>query len=195
MPGKKIAKTNSYIDDRALESRSEDRFRLAALADELAILVQTQKMPLNVAVYGPWGSGKSSLAKLLEEVLYKESKSIKFVRIDAWKYSKDSFRRQFIMESARQLKLDVEHFRQKLYQRTTRSKLRIPKEEVFNLIKIFLIFLAVIFGLVILVGIVITLSTGSRDKVFPLLTELLKNSTPKCYFIGKRICCTFHICG
>lgn len=188
----------AYIDDRALDTRSEDRFHLGALADQLATLVSTQRMPLSVAVFGPWGSGKSSLAKLLEEALAKESKSIQFVRIDAWKYSKDSFRRQFIMESARLLNLDAEEFRKELYEKSTHSELRVPWQALGRLAEVLAFLLGIIFGLVLLAGLLVAWVTTSSDETaqfWPALYEFMKGSAPAAILSASVLTALFAFLG
>lgn len=170
-----------YIDDRALEARSDDRLHLGAVADELATLVCAQRTPLNVAVFGPWGSGKSSLAKLLQEALAKGTEATKFVPMDAWKYTEDSFRRQFIMESAKQLDLDPEKYRKKLYEKSMHSELKFPGEALKLLAKVLAVFLAIILGISLLGGVLIGLATMAlhgNSQFFPALYEFLKDSAP-----------------
>jgi len=51
--------------------------------------------PFIIGLFGPWGSGKSSVLKLLEGEA-KDSDKVVTVQIDAWKKSKDSFLRDFL---------------------------------------------------------------------------------------------------
>ena len=57
--------------DRPIVSPSEDRFGFLPYADAFALLINDRatSTPLTVAISGPWGSGKTSLAKLLESRL------------------------------------------------------------------------------------------------------------------------------
>lgn len=50
---------------------------------------------MSIGLFGEWGSGKSSVITSLKDK-YKDSKDVKFVYYDAWKHSKDSFRRSFL---------------------------------------------------------------------------------------------------
>jgi hypothetical protein len=57
---------DDLIDDRALSDDGEDAFRLRDVVDEVAELCESVAVPATLAVYGSWGSGKSSLANLLK---------------------------------------------------------------------------------------------------------------------------------
>jgi KAP family P-loop domain len=60
--------------DRPIAEASEDRFGFVQYADAFALLINDRdtSTPLTVAISGPWGSGKTSLAKLLESRLQVE---------------------------------------------------------------------------------------------------------------------------
>lgn len=58
--------------------------------------------PFIIGLFGPWGSGKSSVLKLLEDEA-KELDRVVTVQIDAWKKSKDSFLRDFLRGIANKL--------------------------------------------------------------------------------------------
>lgn len=52
-----------------------------------------------IGLFGEWGSGKSSIIKTLEiETQANTEKKYGFVKYDAWKYVKDSFRRMFLLK-------------------------------------------------------------------------------------------------
>jgi hypothetical protein len=57
--------------DRPVTDPKEDRFGFVPYADAFALLINDKdtSTPLTVAISGPWGSGKTSLAKLLESRL------------------------------------------------------------------------------------------------------------------------------
>ncbi|MCW2975135.1 MAG: hypothetical protein JWM06_416, partial [Actinomycetia bacterium] len=111
------------IPDHALTEREPDEFKHTAIAERVADLVTTADPPLNVALFGPWGSGKSSFATLLKSALsdHPESK-IAFVVYDAWKYSGEALQRTFITEAAQQLKIDDEYFTSQLAQTIERMQ-------------------------------------------------------------------------
>lgn len=99
------------IPDRALERAADDRFQHTALARRVAQLVTSVEPRINVALYGSWGSGKSSLAGLVKEEL--RGTTVAFVYYDAWKFGGKALRRNFITNAASELELprDDEKYR------------------------------------------------------------------------------------
>jgi hypothetical protein len=77
------------IDDRALESREEDAFRLSDVADELLGICRQAPTPATVALYASWGSGKSSLGRILEAE-FEHDREIAYTRFDALKIRGDT---------------------------------------------------------------------------------------------------------
>ncbi len=57
------------VDHRELTDDDPDRFRHSDIVLQVVDLVTGVGPPANVALYGPWGSGKSSLANHLEAAL------------------------------------------------------------------------------------------------------------------------------
>jgi hypothetical protein len=64
---------------------------------------------LRIALYGDWGTGKSTILKTVEkeirndEIEQKSKTTTKFINFDAWKHS-DSFRRSFLIEMSKNIK-------------------------------------------------------------------------------------------
>ncbi len=71
--------------------------------------------PYTIGLFGSWGSGKSSIIKTLKEIYEKENKNIKVFIYDAWKYSKDDFRRTFILELRKNFKLETKEEEELFY--------------------------------------------------------------------------------
>lgn len=124
-------KAVDLISDRALEAAEQDEFRHQTLADRVADLVTEADAPLNVALFGPWGSGKSSIAGFLKENLQRPERggAVAFAYYDAWKYGGESLRRNFISRAAAELRLPAEDprfepFYRGLYQTTRRVRLK-----------------------------------------------------------------------
>lgn len=82
---------NDLVDDRAIEDAGGDRFGHAIFASQAARTIEAIPTPANVAIYGPWGSGKTSLANLLRTEL--EGPTCGFVYFDAFKYAEAPLRR------------------------------------------------------------------------------------------------------
>src|SRR5688500_17638910 len=55
---------SGLIDDRAIRTADEDEFAHAATAAEVGNLAASSSTPLTIAVFGPWGSGKSGLLEM-----------------------------------------------------------------------------------------------------------------------------------
>ena len=68
VPGVRLLK-GDLIPDRALRMQDEDEFEHLAIAERVADLLAVAEPPLNVALFGSWGSGKSSFASLLRGVV------------------------------------------------------------------------------------------------------------------------------
>lgn len=71
--------------------------------DELADTVNSNPAPLHIALFGPWGSGKSTVVRALKRRLVAEANQpapMKVAVVDAWKHRHDSMRRRLILDAA-----------------------------------------------------------------------------------------------
>src|SRR5207248_3528052 len=59
--------------------------------------------PFSIALYSNWGTGKTSVARMLQSLANKE-KDLAVVYLDVWKYSSDPLKRWVLLESERQLR-------------------------------------------------------------------------------------------
>jgi len=84
----------------------------------VAELATSAEPPLNVGLFGAWGSGKSSLAGLVRERVAQSEAG--FIYYDAWKYGGKALRRNFISRAATELELSDSDFHRGLYE-TKRS--------------------------------------------------------------------------
>lgn len=91
------------VEDRAIASLSDDKLAHRPLAQEVTLLAQTVSTPTTIGLFGPWGSGKSSLLGMIQASLISSKTPV--VRLDAWKYAETPLARQFIFETAEQLSL------------------------------------------------------------------------------------------
>ena len=99
----RAALKSDLIPDKAIESAAEDEFQHAPLAKLVADVAKNGEAPLNIALYGSWGSGKSSFFALLKEKL---DDSVGVIKYNAWKYSGEALQRRFILDAAEQLGID-----------------------------------------------------------------------------------------
>ncbi|MFA5293459.1 MAG: P-loop NTPase fold protein [Phycisphaerae bacterium] len=91
-----------FLDDRPTTQDRIGHFEL--IADELYNTARSDlKKPFVIGLFGSWGTGKSSIIKLLEGKCKKEKEKTKVITVDAWRKDKDIFNRQFLKKIAREL--------------------------------------------------------------------------------------------
>jgi KAP-like P-loop domain-containing protein len=100
------------VDDRALDALEADKFSHGDFVKELAGVICKTNTPASIALFGPWGSGKSGIANVLQEALPRDRRQLRFVTFDASKYAEAPLRRHFISQVAYGLdnKQDVSTF-------------------------------------------------------------------------------------
>jgi KAP family P-loop domain len=96
------------LPDRALRQHDRDEFDYEPLADRIADLCCVAETPVNIALFSPWGSGKSSLFTLIDRRFAERPESIKLIHYDAWRYGGDALPRNFIAHAASELQLPLE---------------------------------------------------------------------------------------
>lgn len=94
--------SEDLLPDHALGRGDPDRFNHSAIAGRVAELVCSSATPVNVALFGSWGSGKSSFFELLKRELPSD---VAAVHYDAWKFGGASLKRNFISHAATELGL------------------------------------------------------------------------------------------
>lgn len=160
MNGSLPAIATELIEDRSLEKAADDRLDHKHFVDELENLVVAVRPPTNIAVFAPWGSGKSSLCNLLESKLSKQSKgTLQFVRFDAFKFAEESLSRHFLSQIADQLGIKTDQggdYSDELY-RKVQTRSVDPKATKLGMyalgaLGVFL----VLMGLTLLVGLLIS---------------------------------------
>jgi hypothetical protein len=162
-----VARDDELVDDRALESVDGDRLRHSDLATELTDVIGSVRAPASIALWGPWGSGKSGLAYLLETDLKKRIPNSRFVRFDAFKFAETPLRRHFISQVAEALEIGDEEFRDGLYRTSVKTEFKVPRKSLRDLLGIFLLTLIVVeVAAVILVVLLAAVSPGSFAHAF-----------------------------
>jgi KAP-like P-loop domain-containing protein len=119
------------IPDHALVAEEHDLFGHTDFVERLVTVVEeasTEHSSANIALYGAWGSGKSSMGNLFEARLEEEADKrraddeepeYRFFRFDAFKYARKPFLRQFIRELSAELLDDedkVAEYQDRLYE-------------------------------------------------------------------------------
>ncbi len=91
-----------------------DSFHHKAYAETLIKLVESNEPPLSIGLFGPWGTGKSTILNIVNGKV--ENKGFACVYFNAWKYAGDSFRRQFLLNVIEKLfcKEEKEKFLQEI---------------------------------------------------------------------------------
>ena len=75
------------LTDNEIRRITEDSLQFKAFAQTLEEIITTSETPITIGVYGAWGSGKTSLMRMTQDIL-KEGDKIKTVWFDAWKFDK-----------------------------------------------------------------------------------------------------------
>jgi energy-coupling factor transporter ATP-binding protein EcfA2/DNA-binding transcriptional regulator YbjK len=127
---------DDLIRDREVDNAQGDRLAHSHIAEQLYDVVLSVPTPTNIAVWGPWGSGKSGVANLLRGLL-KKQRDVRFVRFDAFKYAENPLRRNFIMAVATALGIKDAKFHDELYGGRVAVKLQFERGAVWRLLKMF----------------------------------------------------------
>ena len=97
----------NFIEDKDINLEKDDLLGTKPYASTLLDIIEKADTPFTIGLFGGWGTGKSSIVKTIKEK-YNNSKisKTKVFVYDAWKYSKDSFRRTFILKLREEFKLE-----------------------------------------------------------------------------------------
>lgn len=129
------------IDDRELVDVGDDRLAHEGIVGQLASLVWSVRTPSNIALYGPWGSGKSGIANLLQSRIDRKN-GIRFVRFDAFKYADVPLRRNFISAVAKGLGHEDSKYHADLYSGRTKTDISVPPATILKLLGVFALLMA-----------------------------------------------------
>jgi hypothetical protein len=106
---------------------SQDLLHHRIIARKVAELATSANGKANIALFGPWGSGKSSFNELLKEELTVSDPKARHITFDAWKNAGDGFRTNFLSELARQIPDSDRKVSDQLFQATTKVTLPFAK--------------------------------------------------------------------
>ncbi len=74
------------LTDNPIRSISEDRFDFKDYAQILAnIIIETEKLPFVIGIFGEWGTGKTSMMWMIHDIL-KDRSDLRSVWFNPWKY-------------------------------------------------------------------------------------------------------------
>lgn len=123
----------SLATDTPIKAREQDLIGRIPFTERLADILKSAAGPesLVIGLYGPWGSGKTSVINLVENALsrkYDDGKAdVSVVRFEPWNYlTAEQLLAQFLKEVGSALDKDVQG-RRKLF-----GKLRAKRPEVLN---------------------------------------------------------------
>lgn len=160
------------IEDREVSVTGQDELGHVQLAQQLASLAATVPMPTNVALYGPWGSGKTGIGNLVRAELAKHGGKISYARFDAFKYAQNPLRRNFVSAVAKELGITDRRFHEDLYTAQVKTDYEIPASSILTLLGIFLGLAALITsGLLLLVVLVAWVRGGDFSDGFRELSS------------------------
>jgi KAP family P-loop domain len=114
------------ISNRALQEEDKDEFGYGAIAGRVTDTLLALQPPLTLALFGPWGSGKSSMYELVRRDLAQRAKKVRLVYYDASTYGGEALKRNFISHIASELGYDAQghpEFHRGLYESTRRTEL------------------------------------------------------------------------
>lgn len=124
------------IRDREVSAVEEDRLGHESIVEQLEHLIKSVPTPTNIALYGPWGSGKSGIANLLRERVEK-LRGAKFARFDAFKYAENPLRRNFVAAVAGSLGINDKKFHDELYNGKVTNDFQLPFVGLCKLLAVF----------------------------------------------------------
>jgi len=93
-----------FLVDKPLETStdiSKSKFGHEEIAETLANIVIKCPTPFTIGLFGRWGSGKSTVANFLKNILLNQK--VPVVIFDVWKHEGDALRRTFLKEMTKQL--------------------------------------------------------------------------------------------
>ena len=154
-------RADDLVDDRELAVAEDDRLAHEGIVDQLAALATTVATPANVALYGPWGSGKSGIANVLKSKIDGRD-GVRFVRFDAFKYADVPLRRNFISALASELGCKQRKYHGDLYSGRTKTEIKVPPTTVLKLLGVFALLLL---GLTVILAVVVSAVAFGQSRI------------------------------
>jgi hypothetical protein len=145
---------DDLVEDRAIGDSGGDILRRGDFVAQAAAVIRVIETPANIAIYAPWGSGKTSLSNLLKNEL--QDDSVRFVRFDAFKYAEAPLRREFVRSVAKDLGIKDQEFSDGLYEEVTSTDLDLQGTKVRKLLgtvaTIFVVSLILLFVVALIIS-------------------------------------------
>lgn len=125
LPGKHrkpVEEKGLFVSDNAIDNYDQDKFGQRHIADIILETIKQTKPPFTIGIFGGWGTGKSSLLKMIDGQI-KNEKGLISVTIDAWNYSSaEKLRRAFLIHVTKKLTQDekiISRLNEQLFTKTS----------------------------------------------------------------------------
>lgn len=120
-----------FSPDEPATTSVKDVFNHKYFVDVLIFIITNCATPINIALYGKWGVGKSTILNFLDERIEQTAeykKKFEFVTIDVWKLSPQLLRQEFLEELNRKLdSIKEEKIESDLWHFKEDTSFKIPK--------------------------------------------------------------------
>jgi hypothetical protein len=89
-----------FLTDDPITSEEEDSFGHIEYVDTLSEIIKNVEPPWHIGIFGEWGSGKSSIIKLLFNRIREQPEfdNVLCIEFDAWAHAEDSIRTELLLE-------------------------------------------------------------------------------------------------
>ncbi|MCD4527112.1 P-loop NTPase fold protein [Nocardioides sp. cx-173] len=131
-PYRRLIVAADLVTDQAVTDADSDEFHHSAIAKAVGDLTLSTAAPVNIALFGPWGSGKSTFYNLMERRVHQQDQHVQVVRYDAWKYGGQTLKRNFLQDIARQLDLKHGDFDRDLTLNQEQARIRLGRWARYN---------------------------------------------------------------
>ncbi|MGW4034508.1 KAP family P-loop NTPase fold protein [Streptomyces sp. NPDC004838] len=152
------------IQDSEVGGPEDDQLAHLHLAEQLQHLALSVPTPTNIAVWGPWGSGKSGVANLLKGCLDRRA-GTRFVRFDAFKYAENPLRRNFISAVAGELGIYDPEFHTHLYSGKVTAEFSFTRRHAWQLLWMYVRMFSLVCGVAL--GVVALLVWAKGGPFWP----------------------------
>ena len=165
---------SELISDAAIDAPADDKLNLDAVAATLESLVANADTPSNIAVFGAWGSGKTSLSRLVKARL-SPNKRVRFVYFNAWKYAETPLRRHFLAGAGKELG-EGEDYAKSLYSKRRTTKYSFGARTLRVLVAIAFASVGVALALVAAAQLLVWLPNPSQDYLSLIAASVASNA-------------------
>jgi hypothetical protein len=170
------------IDPRELRDRESDRFEYRDVVDQLAELVDVVEPPSNVALFAPWGSGKTSVAHMLRHTLAGKAApgnvrnepwtGVQFAYFDAFRFNDLPLRREFVKSLGDELGVRERNVDRDLYAGRTWTEFVPPRSDLPRLLLFWLGAIAILASIGLALAVLAAaLSAGPFETAFSEIVD------------------------